>query len=66
MGELFEECEIEIKDKTKNEEEILLNFFHSYKGLIQLNDERLLEILMSDKFYMYTFGALEWDPEALE
>jgi hypothetical protein len=21
---------------------------------------------MSDKFYMYTFGALEWDPEGLE
>lgn len=55
-----------MKDKTKVEEEILLNFFHIYKGLIQLNDERLLEILMSDKFYMYTFGALEWDPEALE
>jgi hypothetical protein len=31
-----------------------------------LNDERLLEILMSDKYFIDTFGALEWDPEALE
>lgn len=55
-----------MKNKPKIAEENLLNFFHIYKGLIQLNDERLLEILMSDKFYMYTFGALEWDPEGLE
>lgn len=55
-----------MKNRPKIAEENLLNFFHIYKGLIQLNDERLLEILMSDKFYMYTFGALEWDPEGLE
>ena len=30
-----------------------------------MNDSKLLEVLLSTRFYMQTFGALEWDPEAL-
>jgi hypothetical protein len=36
-----------------------------YKGLISLNDQRLIEALLSSNFYLHTFGALEYDPEAL-
>ena len=47
-------------------EESLVNLFYIYKGLIYLYDQRLLEILLSNRFYLQTFGALEWDPEALQ
>jgi hypothetical protein len=46
-------------------DENLLCFFYIYKGLISLYDQRLLEMLLSNKYYMQTFGALEWDPDAL-
>jgi hypothetical protein len=25
----------------------------------------MLEVLVSDRFYLATFGSLEWDPEAM-
>jgi len=34
-----------------------------FKGLILLGDAPLTDILLSDKFYMTTFGALELLPE---
>lgn len=40
-------------------------FFQVFKGLIQLNVEHMIEVLVSDRFYMATFGALEWDPDAI-
>lgn len=43
----------------------MICFFFVYKGLILLNDQKLLETLMSDLFFQQTFGALEWDPEGL-
>jgi hypothetical protein len=46
-------------------EEYVICFFFIYKGLVLLNDQKLLEILMSNRFYLQTFGALEWDPEGL-
>ena len=52
--------------KGINSDETLLYFFYIYKGLIQLNDQRMLEIIMSDKYFVSTFGALEWDPDGLE
>ena len=67
LGELFDEIEA---DSYKNNKDIvdehLLCFFYIYKGLISLNDNRLLETLLSNKFFMQTFGALEWDPDALQ
>lgn len=47
-------------------EDEILNFFYIYKGLIQLNDQKMLETIMSEKYYLQAFGALEWDPDALE
>ena len=46
-------------------EDNMILLFQVYKGLIQLNIEQMLEVLVSDRFYLATFGALEWDPEAL-
>lgn len=67
LGELFEEIENEsIRANKDIVDEHLLWFFCIYKGLISLNDNRLLETLMSNKFYLQTFGALEWDPDALQ
>jgi hypothetical protein len=63
LGELFEEIENDLKQVVFDEN--LVNFFYIYKGLIYLYDQRLLEMLLSNRFYMQTFGALEWDPEAL-
>jgi len=63
LGDLFLECE---KDQRQLKEfEYLLCFFQIYKGLILLNDQRLIDTLLSSRFYMQTFGALEWDPDAL-
>ena len=67
LGELFDEIETEsLKANKDMVDEHLLCFFYIYKGLISLNDNRLLETLMSNKFFMQTFGALEWDPDALQ
>lgn len=79
LGELFEECENEFLQRKNNytnsrkfeirsvhHEDNLLYFFYIYKGLIQLNDQRMLETVMSEKYYLQTFGALEWDPDGLE
>ena len=67
LGELFDEVERDPKqmEYTMQREESLVNLFYIYKGLIYLYDQRLLEILLSNRFYLQTFGALEWDPEAL-
>jgi hypothetical protein len=46
-------------------EDNMILLFQVYKGLIQLNIEQMLEVLVSDRFYVATFGALEWDPEAM-
>lgn len=37
---------------TMQREESLVNLFYIYKGLIYLYDQRLLEILLSNRFYM--------------
>lgn len=67
LGELFDEIETEsLKANKDMVDEHLLCLFYIYKGLISLNDNRLLETLMSNKFFMQTFGALEWDPDALQ
>ena len=68
LGELFDEVERDPKqmEYTMQREESLVNLFYIYKGLIYLYDQRLLEILLSNRFYLQTFGALEWDPEALQ
>ena len=55
-----------MKNKKEIIDENLLCFFYIYKGLISLYDQRLLEMLLSNKYYMQTFGALEWDPDALQ
>jgi hypothetical protein len=68
LGELFDEIEKETKqlEYGMTREETLINLFYIYKGLIYLNDQRLLEMLLSNRMYLQTFGALEWDPEALQ
>ena len=72
LGELFEECEAgylqrkQSRDQEISFEDEILNFFYIYKGLIQLNDQKMLETIMTEKYYLQAFGALEWDPDALE
>lgn len=65
LGEIFEEIEKEHLNKVQDRGEFLFCFFCIYKGLIALNDQRLLETMVSSNFFLHTFGALEWDPEAL-
>lgn len=66
LGELFEECEKEDENSEKIDRQSYLQcFFAIYKGLLLLNDQRLLEVLMTDRFYLQSFGPLEWDPDAL-
>lgn len=65
LGELFTECEAEVNDR-KSSAENLMPHFYIFKGLIQLNDQRMLETIMSEKYYLFTFGALEWDPDGLQ
>ena len=66
LGELFEECEKEYESTEMNDRYNYLQYFFAiYKGLLLLNDQRLLEVLMTDRFYIQSFGALEWDPDAL-
>lgn len=55
-----------LEQKTAATEDNLILFFQIFKGLIQLNIEHMLEILVCDKFYLTTFGALEWDPEGMQ
>ncbi len=33
--------------------------FAIYKGLISLGDRKVIEVLLSNEFYLDTFGALE-------
>ena len=65
LGELFEECRPESKWHGDVVNHRLMHFLTNYRGLIQLNDQRLLETLMSNRFFLQTFGALEWDNDAL-
>lgn len=37
--------------------------FNIYKVLLNLQDLTIVEILLSDNFYLSTFGALEYNPE---
>jgi len=43
--------------------EPLEKIFLMYKCLLNLADMRLFEVLMSDKYYLTVFGALEYNPE---
>ena len=45
--------------------EALFNIFFIYKYMISLGDSKLIETIMSKDFYLFTFGALEYDPEHL-
>lgn len=65
LGQLFDECEQDTHSKRADRNEYLFYFHCIYKGLISMNDQMLLEVLLSSRFYLQTFGALEWDPEAL-
>ena len=65
LGELFEECEKEHLQKKIDRNDYLYCFYCIDKGLISLNDHRILDTLLSTPFYLHTFGALEWDPDAL-
>jgi len=65
LNELFTSCENDETIKKTEKNDFLICFFWIFKGLIMLNDQRLLEILLSKAFCMHTFGALEYDPEAM-
>lgn len=64
LGDIFEEVEKDHVEGLQDRSELLFYFFIIYKGLIALNDQKLLEVMVSQQFYLKTFGALEWDPEA--
>ena len=44
-------------------EEGLQKMFLVFKALLNISDMKLLETLMSDKYYLTTFGALEYNNE---
>jgi hypothetical protein len=39
--------------------EALFSFFAIIKGLISLGDRKVIEVLLSNQFFLLTFGALE-------
>jgi len=43
--------------------EVLEKIFLVFKALLNIADNKLYETLMSDKYYMTVFGALEYNPE---
>lgn len=45
--------------------EALFNIFFIFKYMISLGDSKLIETLISQDFYLDTFGALEYDPELI-
>ena len=55
----------DVFDKADNQQNLdqLVLLFYIYKLLLGLGDQRLIETLVSDQFYMSTFGALEYDPD---
>lgn len=58
--DLFSMC-----DDLENKEG-LQHMFRIFKGAIMLNDNCLLEMLLSDEFLMEIVGCLETDPELME
>jgi hypothetical protein len=38
---------------------MLFQIFAIYKGLLSLGDRKVIEVLLSNAFYLDTFGALE-------
>ena len=60
LGTMFIE-----QEKINEQPGILFCFFQIYKGLLLINDQRLTYTLLSSRFFLQTFGALEWDPDAL-
>mmetsp|Transcript_29819 Transcript_29819/g.45490 ORF Transcript_29819/g.45490 Transcript_29819/m.45490 type:complete len:169 (+) Transcript_29819:1418-1924(+) len=61
LGNVFNEQE----KKREINKKIMDELFQVTKGLIQLNDSNLVQTMLSTRFYLQTFGALEWDPEGL-
>jgi hypothetical protein len=47
LGELFEEVEKEHIEGIQDRSELLFYFFIIYKGLIALNEQKMLEIMVS-------------------
>lgn len=43
--------------------ELLKKLFLVYKALLNISDMKLLETLLSDKYYECTFGVLEYNTE---
>jgi hypothetical protein len=37
-------------------------YYNLTKALIEMKDKEILSALMSDHFFNYTFGSLEWNP----
>ena len=46
--------------------EHLFYMFHLYKAMLSLGDSKIIEALLSKEFYMFTLGALEYDPEVYQ
>ncbi|CAG9333189.1 SMEK2_1 [Blepharisma stoltei] len=51
--------------EEENNEEKLYEIFFCYKALVQLNSREILDIMLSDEYYLDFFGALEHDPSIL-
>ena len=47
-------------------QEHLFYLFHLFKGMLSLGDTKLIETLLSKEFFMFTLGALEYDPEVFQ
>ena len=58
LGEVFTHAEAQGAPN-----ETVMNAFIIYKMLLNQQDSELLETMMSERFYLEVFGALEYNPE---
>jgi hypothetical protein len=52
----------DLAEDLKNYEQ-LSTMYIVIKSMLSLGDQKLIENLFSDQFYLFAFGALEYDPE---
>ena len=54
---------ISLKAEEEKDLECLKNIFLIFKDLVNISNAKLLEILVSEKYYSTLFGALEYNNE---
>lgn len=60
LSSVFRLCE------DSEDEQSLKIIFQIFKFLINIQQANLIEVLMSDQYYLSTFGALEYNPDNVQ